>query len=92
MSSLKTQLQQLLDKVGDSWTPEERALAESIAQDYVTLMAKRVGGDDVTAELAHVRAQATSIVTAGSLGLATVLEEAILDFLTKLILELGRGR
>ena len=75
-----------------SGTPEERALAEGIAQDYATLMVKRVAGDDVKAELAHVRAQGTSIVTAGSLGLATVFEEAILDFLTKLIFEPGRGR
>ena len=91
MTSLRDTLLAILDSVGEDWTPDERTFVETVAQDYINLLAKRVGGADVTSELAQVRAQASSIAAGAAGSVAEAIEDGVKRFLEELISELVPG-
>lgn len=78
-------LEDLLDRLrGQVDTEEDRALVEAITADLADLGARALGGEDVTGELAHVRAQAANL-TAGK---AAMLAGELRLFFTQLVAEL----
>ncbi len=58
MSDLDT----LMDRLKEApLSPEERELAAKLAIDLVGLLANELGGEDIQAEIAHLRAQAANL-------------------------------
>lgn len=57
MTDLDTQLAALLDRVSD----EDRELCQEIADDAKRVALKALEGDDVTEELAHLKAQTAAM-------------------------------
>lgn len=69
----------------EGWTDDERHEAIRIGTDWQSLLARQVAGEDVSAELAHVRAQAAAIAAeaqrTGSAVLAEWLTKVLVDVL-----------
>ena len=91
MTTLKDQLLDLVGAIENDWTAEEIMLAKDVAKDYAALIAGKVAGDDIAVELAHVQAQAASLMAAGTISLANVIEEEVSKFLTQIISDLVPG-
>lgn len=91
MSSLEQALQGILDSVAQDWTDAEKALVESVAMDYATLIQERISGHDISAEMEQVRAQASGIMAGAAGSVAEALEDGVKRFLSDLVRELIPG-
>lgn len=60
-AEIRSELSDLLSRFSDSWSDADKQRAEETARRAVELGAMALQGEDVDVELAHVRAQATTI-------------------------------
>lgn len=71
----------LLDTLALITDPEQRALADQIVLDSTALAARVALGEDVSKELAHVKAQAANLGAAA----AAITRSAVIDLVTAVV-------
>lgn len=81
------QLQTLLDRLEAASLPDEdRELAAAVAGDLAALTAAAAAGMDVTAEIAHVKAQVANLTAGSAARLQEVFRQWMTDLVSGLIL------
>lgn len=79
-NALEDLLRRLRDSL-DDLDQADKELAENVAKDSAALFARKLQGDDVDAELDHVKAQAANLGTAAALRTAQVFRAWLGDLL-----------
>lgn len=74
---LKRILEDILEKAGGDWTPEEIELGQRVARDLVELEARALLGEDVAAELVHAKAAALNLAAGRAVSGAKAISEAL---------------
>ena len=76
MTSLD-EIKALVEEALDGIPPEHIALAKTVAEDAALLTARALAGEDVDAELVHVKAQAVALGAATKVRLENAIIEGI---------------
>lgn len=74
---LRQILEDILEKAGGDWTPEEIELGQRVARDLVELEARALLGEDVDAELAERKAAALNLAAGRAVSGAKAIAEAL---------------
>ncbi|MCC6673364.1 MAG: hypothetical protein IT458_20060 [Planctomycetes bacterium] len=82
---LKRILEDILEKAGGDWTPEEIELGQRVARDLVELEARALLGEDVDAELAHAKAAALNLAAGRAVTGAKAVSEAVWRYTSELL-------
>jgi hypothetical protein len=75
--NIRDVIAEVLENAAASWTAHERHLVELVAQDYFSLLSRKLQGDDVDEELRIVVATVKSLQSATQATAVSALDEAL---------------
>jgi len=83
---VRKQLDQFLEELDSSWTPEQRKVAVDVGESYAKLLTRQLSGEDVDAELRDLQAAARNL-TVGAVMSAQTAGLAVLQRMVEWLLD-----